>query len=252
MRFEGGFGAQVLATSAYFWLERNHSVVGDFSYFNMKPRVAKTSFNWGQPKLSIWPWALDEVGISQDGFQQVKEPSSNFEKLTDSDGRKLLFALRGLQHPPIRSTFELGFPSLANSSVLSRAAAGPHRPYAAVHIRRGDYLNVASWMVSDEQLVDVMATHADGLDQLIICSDSQVSKRTLRALRSVFPRIETVAGSGFSALETFLLLRSATVMVGSNSQFSLVAGIFSKGVAHLPRRFVSRFEGELPGNIELF
>lgn len=224
--FSGGLGAQMLSAAGYFRLEMDgRQPTADLDYFDTAPRIAKSGSN----EVSIWPWQLDSFGITPETFRRMTRGGMRSRTLRDSP-QKTSLGIRGLQTPEIRERFgvpkgldellPIGFPGRFN----------------AIHVRRGDYLNVASHVVPEGAFVVALAKYARDCDALVFLSDGKPSTSTLAELNRLFKHLWVP--ESLSAWETHRLLRASALMVGSNSQFSLVAALLhDSGRAILPSRW---------------
>ena len=255
VKFEGGLGAQVIAASAYFWLSRQHEVYADFSYFDQTPRTVTPSKGRAKSrKVSIWPWELDPFGLNPQDF--AKHSSSRVVKtLSDKNNEKSALAIRGLCDSEVREKFRV--PSFfgryrAREGWPLKTGFDQESGYTAIHIRRGDYLNVASWMVGDSTLVDLARKNSQEIEQVVVCSDSHVPQKTIFSLRKSFKTVTVFEPKHANSVETMRLLIHSSVLIGSNSQFSLVAMLLGQAQGFFPARAILANASLLPPRIACY
>ncbi len=240
--FSGGLGAQLLSAAGYFRLEMDGATpVADLDYFDVTPRIAEP----GSGGVSIWPWQLDPFGITSEGFRRMTRRVSRNRVLRDSP-RKTALGVRGLRTPEIRARFTVP------ADVRSLLPGEFPRRFAAVHLRRGDYLNVASHVVPDEAFVAALLAHAQDLEAVVLLSDGEPGAAMRARLATAFRHLWVP--EQLSAWDTHRVLRASAMMIGSNSQFSLVAALLHEhGRVLLPSRWAgqpadqSAWEAELTG-----
>lgn len=207
--FTGGLGAQLFSASGYLHLlQAGEPVAADLRYFDRAPREALP----GQPgQVSFWGWALDAYGLQRSDFRTALTG-----RLVPDGAEKLALAMAGFAEPGIRARFPV-----AEAAQAQRRQLFGERRYACLHIRRGDYLNVASYLVPDEAFLRALAPVLRLVDQVLVVSDSPLSPALAGRLAALAP--QAVVATGGSPALVHGLMRLADVLVGSNSQFSLSA-----------------------------
>lgn len=168
--FTGGYGAQIISTAAYYYLQKNNNKVGaDFVYFNNPPHHATPGI---LNEISQWKWEMDNFGIEIKDFYQ---PSLKEKYDIVYDGpEKMSLGFSGLRENQISTKFNIS--SLANSY---RKEVFDDEKYACVHIRRGDYLNVASYIIEDEVFLRVIKKISELVKNLLIVSDTSLNSNTI-------------------------------------------------------------------------
>jgi len=63
------------------------------------------------------------------------------------------------------------------------------KKYLCVHLRRGDYLNVASYVVSDRDFLEVVKPFSYIYNKIVIVSDSLVTDDFVAELSSLFETV---------------------------------------------------------------
>lgn len=243
----GGLGAQILFASAYFRLEGiGRQPIADLSYFLKPPRTVQPGRITSR-QVSIWPWELGVFGLEKSSFmQQFGEPSK--ETLKDGDPSKLDLALRGLMDAEIRTRFSVA-PTLVRKILRRRGlwsrVKNHKRSFSAVHIRRGDYLNVAAWMVEYNSLVDAAEKHLSKSKKLVVLSDSPTPRAVELRFRAIFPSVVFLDSRKATTFESHVLMRESSGLVGSNSQFSLASSLLGPTRRFLPHRYLREISNPL-------
>ncbi len=231
--FTGGMGAQIISAAIYYSLrDSGEKVLADLSYFVQTPRIASP----GRPgDCSFWPWQLDDFGISQQSFENVLSTNgSNLHYIHDGELK-----------------LQLGIGALSQTSIQVRFPVPPKlnyllpvdfpKDFLCLHIRRGDYLNVASHLVGDEQFAGIAKKFSKLLQGLVVLSDSPISADFKATMVPFFTQVAWM--EELDTLQSHCLMRQARVLVCSNSQFSLTAGLLNnKGLVIFPRKWFG------PGN----
>ena len=224
--FTGGLGAQILSFAIVLdFRSRGIPVGADLSYFLQTPKIAEPGGS-----VSIWPWALDEYGL---GISDVRDlctarPGGQSRLLHDSP-EKLQLALEALQKSEVRSAL----PAKPVSEVfrlLGITEVGANQLHAAFHLRRGDYLNVSSHVVAEEEYLRLVPKIAKVTPAAIVVSDSILSSDLHDSFRLNFDQVTFLEGHAHDARFIHHLLRNAPIHVGSNGTFSLTAGLLGEGL----------------------
>jgi hypothetical protein len=226
--FAGGMGTQIIQAAVYFSLkEAGKQVFADLSYFRTEARMAEVG-KIGQ--LTHWFWQLDQFGLTQASFEQARDLNrGNADMLADGQ-RMLDVGLAALQHPSIRARFK-------NSADVSAAIPDEFlAKFLCIHIRRGDYVNVASHLISDEEFSQLICKFSGLLDHAVILSDSPIPQD----LREVVTR-KFKSALFLDNIDPYIshqIMRSARVLICSNSTFSLTAALLNPdALVVVPRRW---------------
>ncbi|HEY1089612.1 MAG TPA: hypothetical protein VGE47_00835 [Burkholderiaceae bacterium] len=209
--FTGGMGAQLFSAAAYFYLEQQGvPVAADMRYFSRAESIA-TPGNKGQ--VSHWGWDLDRFGLPLSAFRTATQG----ELIPDS-AEKIRLAMLGFNQAEVVARFPIHPAAQAQAQQMFGG-----QPFACLHVRRGDYLNVATYVVSDDALFRAIAKVSRLVKHLLIVSDSPLSEQMV-GLINTLPLNAVVAVGGEAAL-VHGLMRLADVLVCSNSQFSFSAAV---------------------------
>jgi len=158
--FCGGLGAQIFGAVVVEHLrgeEGRQNILGDTSYFLQTPKPAKRG-----ESINIYAWELDYYGIP------INRYSDSNPRVTSWLERKLgIRARRRLEdgsldrfrvlREALKKNWSDAFPIHATHERESRKLLEEgNLPTAVVHLRRGDYLNVATHLVSDSDVYPLL------------------------------------------------------------------------------------------------
>jgi hypothetical protein len=242
----GGLGAQIFGVILIDYLrslESKDKIYADASYFQQQPKRA--SLGEG---ISLFPWELNYYGLPIDQYDdelpgkpgwlsRILRPHSFPKREEDGTVERLSSLCRALRNDwsekfPIHAEHQVNAMSLLNKGGLATAV---------VHLRRGDYLNVASHVVTDSEVLPLLdKLRILGISRFLFVSDDPVPTDFFNDKMSGNIHIESVQpGDVFLA---HALMRLTKCLVTSNSQFSLSAAVLNpNGVSFMPRLW---FKGE--------
>jgi hypothetical protein len=233
--FSGGLGAQLLSLAIVLDARRKSIPIGvNLDYFNWTK--SSPSSSGGADGLSYWPWELMFYGFSQrDVFNLA---TTNSGELLEDGPTKLacgLAALRGgILAEEVTPSSSVG----ESIRVLGLDRSLEHRPYMAVHIRRGDYLKVASHLVPDHEFASIISGSRLLSIPTVVVSDTPLSSLSRsRLTNDGAPMVFLDSARPTDAGHVHNVLRHAALLVGSNSQFSLTAGLMSDGLFMAPSQW---------------
>ena len=231
--FTGGMGAQIISAAIYMDLKlQGYDVYADFRYFEEKPEV--------QQQYSLWDWQLGCYGLTMKDFKRYE--ISNLQLLMSKyikDGdEKTQLALLAMDKKYIvdkffkyTDKFKYNIKKLLENNFLLTDS------YLCVHIRRGDYLKVASHLVPEEYFLEPIGRTKSFLKTIVVISDSPVSENFKKFIGHDFKNI-IIYDSGFLdfAISHYLMTK-ASILICSNSQFSWTAGKLASGVVLIPTKW---------------
>jgi hypothetical protein len=210
--FSGGLGAQILSAGIYFNAEfSSQEIYADLRYFQQPARAARL----GTGEVSLWPWHLGIYGHEMSRFRSVM-PRRHIDTLIEDGVPKLELALAAFLEPRVREQFPLG--TLADAQLASQVTAA-----AVIHLRRGDYLNVASHIVDDKTVGRLLSPLAELVRDVVLVSDGPISGELLSLTSGLFEGVRDASDLPWD--QAHIAMRMARVLVTSNSQFSLAAGL---------------------------
>ena len=210
--FTGGMGAQILSAAIYLSMkDAGKKVYADLSYFDTPAKLA-TEGAMGQ--VSQWAWQLSPFGLEPSDFEIFTGGNSKKEDLIVGGARLIQLSLRSLQDKKIQDHF-----SMAKFPIDTFGLDGAK--YVCAHIRRGDYVNVASHLMADEEFLNAANKFSSLCDTLVVVSDSIISESLKTRFSTQFK--DCIFLDNIDAFTTHCIMRKANVLICSNSQFSLVA-----------------------------
>jgi hypothetical protein len=230
---DGGLGNQILGwikylTAIEFGKIKNskaHTHL-DLEYFRNPPPKKKG--------LSYFDWELSEYGIKLENLKSIKRPLLyQFSYAHQAKNEQHLYESMNL------GSWAEYFPLTDSYFKLSKKLELSD-DYLAIHLRRGDYLQVAARIVSVDEVCQVLNKISSVIPCLIlIISDSEVSEDDFRKFKEILPDnvIRVIVGGDIHAVHG--ILRQAKFLITSNSAFSLSAALTmtNNGFAIAPRNF---------------
>lgn len=227
--FTGGMGAQILSAAIYFAMkDAGKKVYADFTYFDTPAQLAVEG-TMGQ--VSQWAWQLSLFGIDPSDFEIFTGKNSKKEDLIVDGPKKIHLGLTALQTKEIQPYFSM--------AKFSPDVFGlDDTKYVCAHIRRGDYINVASHLMTDEEFLSATNTFSSLCDTLVVVSDSNISESLKNRFSTQFT--DCLFLDHIDAFTTHCIMRKANALICSNSQFSLVAAALNTtGVVLIPKNWGS-------------
>lgn len=225
--FSGGMGAQILSASIYFYLQKSgRDVYADFSYFKDESHLALIGT---QGDLSHWDWQLSPFGMEISSFNTVQTEHKPKITVLKDGPIKAKLALEALNLEEIKSLFRI------DANKIIKAVLDISGEYIFIHVRRGDYLNVATHLISNKDFIKIGNKFSKHIPNLVVASDSLLDENFLEAFSS-YKNVTVL--EGVDAFSVHVIMRNASVLVCSNSQFSLTAGLLNEnGLILLPKRW---------------
>jgi hypothetical protein len=225
--FSGGLGAQLYSAAAYYYLEQQgESVIADMNYFNITPRIATMH---GQ--VSIWKYELEDYNISINNFKQDITYEKCLEKIDDGM-KKGLLGEAGFKSEEIRQKFPIN----SNSYLFIKDVLN-NKDFICLHVRRGDYLNVASYIIPDEKYFNIIKEVSKNIKTIVVVSDTPISQSLKDGLDSLNLNIIYKMGGNIHIIHG--IMRLSTILICSNSQFSMTAGFLRDNnlLTYIPRQY---------------
>lgn len=229
--FTGGMGAQLASAAIYFNLKREgRKVFADLSYFDTPPHYAKPG---SKGDISHWDWQLSYFGLELTTFERLPVSNLKCVEVISDGSKKAYLAFQALRIPEIQKKFPLNSRAIAfgQFEILSSS-------YLCIHIRRGDYVNVAEHLISDNDFINIAIKFSNVMSNLIVLSDSTFDidlKKKITGYKHIF----FVDNSDPFTAHT--IMRNANILVCSNSQFSLTAALLNdNGLIFLPKNWFGK------------
>lgn len=226
--FTGGMGAQIISAAIYFFLKQEgRKVYADMSYFKKSSHLAVEGT---AGDISHWDWQLQAFSLLPESFDKLPNLHRSKYKIIRDGEHKSSLGIKALsmesvqQHftvkEPIREILPEKFPS----------------NYLCIHVRRGDYINVASYLVADEDFLEIANKVSGLIGSIVIVSDSVISDTFRRKICDIYRNVLFL--DKVDAVAAHRVMRNARVLICSNSQFSLVAALLNRrALIFLPKKW---------------
>jgi hypothetical protein len=228
--FTGGMGAQVISAAIYFLLrDEGRKVYADLSYFEKASHVAVAG-NTGD--VSHWDWQLKSFGLFPESFESLPNlPRSAYKVIQDGE-KKTALGIKALSMASIKKYFP------EDDSLAKILPQEVIPSYLCIHVRRGDYVNVASYLVDDEMFIELANNLAGLVSSVVIVSDSPISNSFRSSICNIFKK--SIFLDKVDAVTAHYVMRNARVLICSNSQFSLIAALLNRhALVLLPKKWFS-------------
>ncbi|MFN7712686.1 MAG: hypothetical protein ACK5OI_09915 [Curvibacter sp.] len=226
--FAGGMGTQIIQAAVYFSLRQaGERVRAALRYFDTEARMSQVGEK-GRP--THWFWQLDQYGLTRESFEHANADELSRGYML-ADGLEMgLLALPALADPRIQQHFvprDLGalhMPPVASEQFL------------CIHVRRGDYVNVASHLVTDEEFLDLGRKFSGLVDHAVLLSDSPFEAGFKAQMDGIFRSVSYL--DQLDPYSSHWLMRHARILVCSNSTYSLTAALLNpKALVVMPKRW---------------
>ncbi len=228
--FQGGLGSQLVSYSSYLYLrDLGTEVYCDLNYFHEnQPSIAKPGEG-----VSFWKYELDSYGIDIDSLS-LKPKNTEVKRLEDEEEKFALFS-ESLKNLNLEKIFKISNDQKNIYEEILKKNKIEKEKLICMHIRRGDYLNVASHIVKDEEFIGILEKFSGIVDSLLIFSDSKISKRIKEVGKDNFKNFVFLDQNDINAINVHNIMRNSRILVASNSTFSLTAGLLNKNIILIPK-----------------
>jgi hypothetical protein len=229
----GGMGAQIISAAIYFLLKNEgRAVYADLSYFDRAENIAAV----GKPgEVSHWAWQLEPFGLQYDSFDAAQEPFKRSVELIEDGLKKATLGIKALKNNEVQKHFAI---AMGIEDILPPEFSSG---YLCIHVRRGDYLNVASHLIQDNEFIELADKFSDLAKYLVVVSDSPIDDSFRMAVSSSYKR--SVFMDNVEAFVAHRIMRNARILICSNSQFSLVAALLNpRALVLLPKQWFGQKE----------
>lgn len=239
--FAGGMGTQIIQAATYFSLkDAGQPVFANMSYFDTEARIAEVG-KTGQ--LTHWFWQLDQLGLTQASFEQASGLNKRNADMLADGPRMLEIGLAALQHPSVQGRFKN---AIDIRNVLPEEVIGS---FLCIHIRRGDYVNVASHLISDEEFIGLIRKFSGLSNHAVILSDSPILGELRAAVSPGFKSVTFL--DNIDPYSSHQVMRSARILVCSNSTFSLTAAMLNpNALVVIPKRWFGKQDSDIEAPIQ--
>lgn len=237
--FTGGMGAQVISAAVYFSIKNaGHAVYADFSYFDQPESIAEVGRSG---ECSHWAWQLDSFGLSPASFNVPSKDLAKHDADILHDGeRKLALGLGALALPEVQTLLKIP------ASVVDILPAQFLDGYLCIHVRRGDYVNVASHLVADDEFMALARKFSGLVGSVAVISDSPIGPEFRATISSSFSN--ACFFDNTDAFTAHRIMRSARILICSNSQFSLIAAALNpSALVLIPKQWFGAGDRHIEG-----
>lgn len=238
--FTGGMGAQMISAAIYFSMKNSgQAVYADLTYFD-KPENVAVAGNPGD--CSHWSWQLDKFGLTPLSFETSPNLTKKNSKILHDGPEKLGLGLNALVQPEIQNYFRIP-PGVED--ILPREFA---KGFLCMHVRRGDYVNVASHLVADSEFINLARKLTGLTDNLVVISDSPISPEFRNSVSSNFKHVSFQDNT--DAFIAHRIMRNARILICSNSQFSLIAALLNpQALVLIPKQWFGENDRHIEASI---
>lgn len=223
---EGGLGSQILGAIS-FW-----NLLEDLGQEKARVNIDYFALT-GNPAL--WKWELEKFGITLESFSPYVRPKWSDKFHTKSD----FIRTENLPHYWRESVAKYShlFPldsEQIKKMVIETSECELEEDFAAIHIRRGDYLQVASKIITFEEYINLLVKIKEYLpEQVLILTDSKMNSFQKNQINEVIKnnvkRVVFLDNPDFDPHFIHGLMRMATTLVTSNSTFSFTSALLAAG-----------------------
>ena len=232
--FEGGLGSQILAYIEFINRRNNSNQLTftETSYFDVNQ-----VFNQ-ENGVTHWRWRLDHYGIELEELRKFNKYNvKNISKLRRPNKSEYSehIKINKLWTPTKRALELLLIQSTKENREEVFFSGSKVSDYGVVHIRKGDYLKVATKLIDVNSIEIILRKLKSSLPKyLVIVSDGTITTNERKKLNSTcnalkLSEIKFYDKSNYSVDETLVhdLMRSANFLLTSNSTFSFTAGLLN-------------------------
>ena len=238
--FTGGLGAQLISSAIYYDLiEKGFKVAADLDYF-IRDETSPVLLKNG---LTHWNWQLDSFGIKKADFSVFVKKRVVY--LPDGHLKSLL-AYNAFLNLKIKNKFKkLSFDDLAHKCLNEYNFILPKEPFICIHVRRGDYLNVSSYIVP-EVFFELISLKFKGIiETIIVFTDGELNQSFINILNNNFIKVLLFENSCLDPFTTHTIMRNSKVLICSNSQYSFTAGVLNDNLVIMPKIWFGKELDEL-------
>jgi hypothetical protein len=225
VHIEGGLGSQILGAITFWNLQDQlgeEKVRCDLTYFSDEAQSNK-----------LWNYELGKFNL----------PITEFKKFESKGKRNLLKAKRDFltDDELINDYWQRSRSRYLSKFHYDRSeifvyftemtALKPDDPFTAIHIRRGDYLQVASKIVTIDDYMKILDVVRDLISRkVIVVSDSEINDEVKSKLQKNLNSSELIYldAPELDPFNTHCLLREAKLLITANSTYSFSAGLLGK------------------------
>ncbi len=226
--FAGGMGTQIIQAAVYFSLRlAGERVRADLRYFDTEARMAQVG---EKGRATHWFWQLDPYGLTRTSFEQASEEDLRQGYLLGDGPEMVALGLPALSDPRVQERF------VPRDKAALQMPAVASETFLCIHVRRGDYVNVASHLVSDEEFLQLGRKFSGLVDHAVLLSDSPFEANFKAQMDGLFRSVSYL--DQLDPYSSHWLMRQARVLVCSNSTYSLTAALLNPdALVVMPKRW---------------
>ena len=226
--FTGGLGNQIISYLAFKYLQNiGKKVYANIDYFedhSLKKSLSKKG-------LSIYKWELENYAkISLDKLKKTTKFKGKRNFLIKDGYIKYLLCFKCLNYKLHKRYLNLIDP---NDILDKRILDLPN--YICVHIRQGDFLKVASYVVNINRSLNIAKKFRGFSSTLIILSDGDIENKFIHEMEVFFNKVIKIINS--EVIYSHSIMRKASILICSNSQFSLSASFIRDKPSLVPKKW---------------
>jgi hypothetical protein len=219
-RIDGGLGSQIICYLIYAQAyKKNKFIFFDISFFLKRPDDLVFSTN------TYRSWSLDNFGISLESL--IVQPNLSFFdrlKLKPDD----IYYGHQFEKFMINYNYDLAvlFPNFGWEKTLLSKYLIQEGDYSVIHIRKGDFILQASYLVNDLSYIKLLRSlNIIISNNVFIVSDEYLGASLEQQIKDVLTNSKVYFEYSATEIVTHGLMRNAKILVTSNSMFSLSAAI---------------------------
>jgi hypothetical protein len=231
--FEGGLGSQILSYILFrYKIEKNEKVLCDLTYFN---NIIADSHE--EKKVSLWSYKLDHYGIPITNL-----PNRNRKSRLKLKPKFIPLDFLSVNHnflSKVKSEIKVNFENL--NTYLKTHGLKADDSYGVIHLRKGDYLFVASHLITEKQVIELISKISEFLtEKIFVASDGEIDESLFAWLKINKPTIQLFQTE--KEIDPYILhdlMRNSRLLIAANSTFSFSAALLSseKTIAFIPQIF---------------
>ena len=231
--FEGGLGSQILSYISFRAMnEKNEKILCDLTYFQ---NISADSH--GENQISLWSYKLDHYGISINDL-----PNRNKKSRLKIKPKFIPLDFLSIDKEflnKVKSEIKLDQANL--NTYLSAYNLQTDDPYGVVHLRKGDYLFVASHLITEKQVIKLISKISDFLpDKVFLASDGEIDQTLIDWFKVNRPNTQLITTD--KDIDPFILhdlMRNSRLLIAANSTFSFSAALLSseQTISFVPQIF---------------
>jgi hypothetical protein len=190
--------------------------------------------------ISYWEWQLSEYNIEIENFKHFRYNLfflffNKFKFINDGD-LKLKLAILSLDFIDNIKLFKKDIFTIKNSIEID-LFNDLNKQYIALHMRKGDFINVATHVIPDELYIKLLFSINTTNMNLIVLSDSKLSTETYSLLNNKFHNLKIYDENKLTPFISHVIMSNASYLICSNSQFSFSAGLLNDGFVYYPSKW---------------